>query len=398
MTRSKTADTSSMVELNSNNKLDADFYRAWYKDAASLSDEELAIHWDGVSGLGSRHGNFFQLLKMKGFLLSDVPKRLDWDEYVTQYPDVKKKPLTQYHLIYHYLEQKKEAERFRPEFYRSFYNISKQIADDDVFDIWKNNRGRPGFFSCAEDFLLYMGFGKQTIEAISGLFDNPDLNEQWDSILTLLLMQPVRKLEIAATVDKHQEIYDVVARHYRDAGLIDKSNKISALCAPLESYNKNEMATDREGDNPSKVSRQFEPHFYFNWYPDITNYDLDFLNAHWLEFGTKEGRSPTFEHELLRLGLNSDLLPEKFDWKAYLVQNSKVVGDGLNNRYQAVVDFLKNPQAQHKFDHEFYSSYYADSHVFSNDVNASQNDWIKKSQSEKRFGSVVEYIESLGKV
>jgi len=105
---------------------DRSFYKNWYPDLSSLSDEQLEKHWQENGKSEGRFGCFRAMLAAENLEADDVPAGFDDDGYIGLNKQVGKlKERNFYSLAYHYLINGRVlgySYYFDPFFYRSFYD------------------------------------------------------------------------------------------------------------------------------------------------------------------------------------------------------------------------------------------------------------------------------------
>jgi GT2 family glycosyltransferase len=82
-------------------KLDCDFYREWYLDAAGLDDAGVRSHWQNQTQ--KRYGSFQELTSALGLDPTKIPTDFDWRAYLELNADLPD-DWSRWRAMYHYLE------------------------------------------------------------------------------------------------------------------------------------------------------------------------------------------------------------------------------------------------------------------------------------------------------
>ena len=86
--------------------------------------------------------------------------------------------------------------------------------------------------------------------------------------------------------------------------------------------------------------------FYTTWYSDVKSLSTEQASEHWRRFGHNEGRHPNFDSFLASQKLTIGSLPIDFDWAFYCNHYLDLKQAGINNRFRAVVHYLKYGQKE----------------------------------------------------
>lgn len=95
------------------NSFDADFYRQWYKDLATLTTMQATEHWEKAGREEGRMANYAQLLDSRKSAGLVLPQNFNWIEYITLNGDLPRPPKwTQVDAEMHYLDAGMAEGRF----------------------------------------------------------------------------------------------------------------------------------------------------------------------------------------------------------------------------------------------------------------------------------------------
>jgi glycosyltransferase involved in cell wall biosynthesis len=129
--------------------------------------------------------------------------------------------------------------------------------------------------------------------------------------------------------------------------------------------------------------------FYREWHADLSNLPEDSLKYHWDTYGLKEGREPSFAALLKTRELDGNQIPADFSPNNYLRLNSHLESLGITNRWTATLHYLSSKvKADYHFDHEFYTTYYRDLALHTDDP---LDHFVKFGRDEGRIKTSSEY-------
>jgi glycosyltransferase involved in cell wall biosynthesis len=384
---------------DTNGNVNLAFVRAWYKDKALLNDAQIVEFFYASNDQSKYFPNFERLLLRHNLSLNDVPPDVDWIRYSRQHPGLSAGPSSEYHIIFHYLNERRRSKSFNMGFYRAYYGISDLIADREVIATWSTDAEENKRFSSFAELLSYHGLDNIFTDEVTFLKELSHSAEwrqhkDWEQLVTALKMLPVRVLNLTESGERNTEIYNNLHRNFIEMGLFRKASKLHALTRELGLNTATDSATlnDTEGLSIFRHTK-IDPDFYFNWHSDLLICDKLFLQHHWYNFGFDEGRPPTFEHALQKLGLNIDKLPLDFDWREYTSHTAELK-DSINvNFYTVAVHKLQNTKDEFTFDADFYTSLYEDAmHLKALPLKAELH-WISKSSDGQRARCINELME-----
>lgn len=381
------------------------FVRAWYKEKALLTDEEIVDSLSHDKDQCNYILNFENLLEAHSLSLRDVPQNVDWTSYSKQHPSISAGAGTEYHIVFHYLKERSRSKHFNIEFYRGYYGIDHSITDSELITNWNSDTEQNKRFCSFGELLSYNGLDNIFIDEKVVLKELIEGNrwgqrEAWDDLVTALKLMPMRVLQLTGSRETNAGIYESLHRNFIQMGLILKASKLESLIVELGLKAHGNITTRFNSDEiTTSKHTKIDPDFYFSWYSDLKFGDKLFLEQHWLNFGFNEGRSPTFEHALHRLGLKIEKLPLEFDWREY-IQNTADL-HSKDSFYKAAAHKIKNTDDDFSFDTDFYTSAYEDArHLKHQPVNAELH-WKSKmlvgmrARSPKEFMSTLELPSSL---
>lgn len=129
-------------------QLEKEFYSAWYKDAANLTDEQLMEHWQRTGRKEGRYPNFDNLLKSRKIDIAELPEDFDWVFYCNTYGDLRDAGIdNRFKAVHHYLVHgRKEGRIYCPhsEFQKNYLKRFAEINDEAVGAVLDDIALQPG--------------------------------------------------------------------------------------------------------------------------------------------------------------------------------------------------------------------------------------------------------------